>query len=143
MSELAAHHVGVTVCDLDRSVSFYRDTLDLELLSRFDVGGEAFSTGVNVPEAHAEFAHLDAGDLRLELVSYDSTEESVTESKSGAQIDTSGASHIGFTVDDVETYYSELPDDVETLSEPQTTESGTTIFFIRDPEGNLVEVLST
>jgi catechol 2,3-dioxygenase-like lactoylglutathione lyase family enzyme len=31
--------------------------------------------------------------------------------------------------------------DVETLSEPQTTGTGTTILFLRDPDGNLIEVL--
>jgi len=34
-----------------------------------------------------------------------------------------------------------LPDDVETLSGPQTTESGTTIMFVVDPEGNRIELL--
>lgn len=33
------------------------------------------------------------------------------------------------------------PDDVETLSEPRTSSTGTPILFLRDPEGNLVEVL--
>ena len=142
MSEYTAHHVGVTVSDLDRAVSFYRDTLGLELLSRFEVGGEAFATGVAVPGARAEFAHFDAGTVRLELVSYDSTGESATETGSEPRIDVSGTTHIGLTVDDVHARYRELPADAETLSEPQTTESGTTIFFIRDPEQNLVEILS-
>jgi len=30
---------------------------------------------------------------------------------------------------------------VTTLSEPQTTDSGTRICFLQDPEGNLVEAL--
>ena len=143
MSEFTAHHVGITVSDLDQTVSFYRDKLGLDLLTRFEVGGDEFATGVGVPEAHAEFAHLDAGGTRLELVSYDSTTESSSEVGSESRIDAVGTTHVGLAVGDVEGCYAGLPDDVETLSEPQTTESGTTIFFVRDPEGNLVEVLST
>lgn len=143
MAELTAHHVGITVSDLDRAVSFYRDTFGLDLLSRFEVGGKSFATGVAIPGAHAEFAHLDAGGARLELVTYDSTPESGSEDGSERRIDTVGATHVGLTVEDVESCYAELPENVKTLSEPQTTESGTTIFFVRDPEGNLVEVLST
>ncbi|SEG76294.1 Catechol 2,3-dioxygenase [Halobellus limi] len=142
VSEFTAHHVGITVSDLDRTVSFYRDKLGLDLLTRFEVGGEAFSTGVDLPEAHAEFAHLDAGGTRLELVTYDSTSRSASEVGSESRLDTPGTTHVGLAVEDVEDCHAELPDDVETLSEPQTTESGTTIFFVRDPEGNLVEVLS-
>ncbi|MFB6092733.1 MAG: VOC family protein [Haloquadratum sp.] len=138
MTELTAHHVGITVSDLDRTVSFYRDTLGLDVLSRFSVGGASFATGVDVPGASAEFVHLDAGEVRLELVSYDPIGDSEGES----ELDRPGATHVGLTVDDVEAQYEALPDDVETLSEPQTTESGTTLFFLRDPEGNLVEVLS-
>ncbi|WP_144905354.1 VOC family protein [Halobellus captivus] len=138
MSELTAHHVGLTVTDLDRAVTFYTERLGLDVISRFSVGGEAFATGVGVDDARASFVHLDAGNTRLELVSYDSTESS----DDRPQIDRDGAMHIGLTVDDVAAFYEALPSDVETVSEPQTTESGTTILFIRDPEGNLVEVLS-
>lgn len=138
MPEVTAHHVGVTVADLDQSVAFYRDTLGFTELARFSVGGEAFATGVGIADAEASFVHLDAGGVRLELVSYDSTDESAAD----PQIDRAGATHLAFSIDDIEAYYETLPADVETVSEPQTTESGTTIFFIRDPEGNLVEILS-
>ena len=67
----STHHVGVTVSDLDRAIAFYRDELDLDVLAEFSVGGEAFADAVDVPGASADFAHLDAGDVRLELVAYD------------------------------------------------------------------------
>jgi len=44
-------------------------------------------------------------------------------------------------VTNLDAFYDSLPADVETLSPPQTTESGTRICFLRDPEGNLVELL--
>jgi catechol 2,3-dioxygenase-like lactoylglutathione lyase family enzyme len=162
MAELTGHHVGVTVSDLDRAVAFYRDVLGLDVLSRFSVGGDAFATGVGIDGARADFAHLDAGGVRLELVAYESSETDDAPSETDSievgsieagspgndtppaapRLNEPGATHVGLAVDDVEARYAALPDDIETLSEPQTTESGTTIFFLRDPEGNLIEVLS-
>jgi catechol 2,3-dioxygenase-like lactoylglutathione lyase family enzyme len=137
MSDCSAHHFGITVSDLDRAVAFYRDVLGLDVLTRFSVGGEAFSTGVDVDDATGDFAHLDAGDARVELVAYDPEGDAHDSSR----LNQPGATHLGLSVDDLDAFYAGLPDDVETLSEPQTTESGTRILFVRDPEGNLVEVL--
>jgi len=137
MTTLAAHHVGITVTDLDRAVEFYRDTFGLAVLDRFTVSGESFSTGVGVPGATGQFAHLDADGARVELVEYDPEgADAAAES-----VNQAGAKHLGLGVDDLDAFYDGLADDVETLSEPQTTASGTRILFVRDPEGNLVEVL--
>lgn len=137
MSELTAHHTGTTVSDLDRAVEFYRDVLGLTVLDRFTVSGEAFATGVGVPGATGKFAHLDAGGTRVELVEYDPAGETCT----ADALNQRGAKHLGFAVDNVETFFEELPDAVETLSEPQTTSSGATICFLEDPEDNLIEVI--
>lgn len=134
-----AHHYGITVTDLEASVAFYRDVLGLDVLAEFTVGGEAFASGVDVPDASAEFVHLDAGEARIELVSY----EPAGQPHQDSTLNEPGATHLGLAVDDVEAVYEELPADVPTLSEPQTTESGTKILFVRDPEGNLVELLET
>jgi len=135
----SAHHVGITVADLDRAVSFYTDTFGFEVLAEFTVGGEAFAEGVGVPEASGRFAHLDADGVRLELVEYEPEGEPLPT----VTLDRPGAVHFGFAVDDLDAFYATLDPEVETISEPQTTESGTTILFVRDPEGNLVEGLET
>ncbi|MFC4246440.1 VOC family protein [Natribaculum luteum] len=139
MTELTAHHVGVTVTDLEEVLAFYRDVLGFDVLDRFTVSGEAFADGVGVVGATGRFAHLDGGSVRVELVEYDPEGSNCT----ADAINQPGAKHVGFVVDDVAAFYDGLPADVETLSEPRTTESGTTILFLRDPEGNLVEVLET
>ncbi|WP_435097075.1 VOC family protein [Halarchaeum sp. P4] len=137
---LSAHHFGITVSDLDAAVAFYRDVLGLEVLSEFEVSGEGFATGVGVEGASAAFAHLDADGARVELVSYD---PEGADARGGAVNDV-GATHLGLAVDDVEAFYESLPDDVETLSDgPQTTASGSTILFVRDPDGNLIEIIET
>jgi len=133
----SAHHVGITVDNLDRAVEFYSDTFDFPVLSRFEVAGEAFETGVGVDGATAQFAHLDADGMRLELVSY----EPKGDDAAADAINDTSAKHIGFEVADLDAFYADLDDGVETISEPQTTASGTSILFVVDPDGNLIEVL--
>jgi catechol 2,3-dioxygenase-like lactoylglutathione lyase family enzyme len=132
-----AHHVGITVSDLDRAVAFYTDTFDLDVLAEFSVGGEAFADAVDVEGATGSFAHLGAGGARIELVDYD------PEASAGdpPELNRPGAVHVGLGVEDLDAFYAELDSDVETLSPPRTTESGTRILFVRDPDGNLIEVL--
>jgi len=132
-----AHHFGITVSDLGTELAFYRDELGLDVISEFSVGGESFATGVGVPGASGEFAHLDAGGARLELIEYDPAGED----RRGGDVNDAGATHLGLAVEDVRDTYENLSDDVETLSEPQTTETGSNICFLRDPEGNLVELI--
>jgi catechol 2,3-dioxygenase-like lactoylglutathione lyase family enzyme len=136
-SDPAAHHVGITVQDLDRAVEFYREVLGFGELDRFSVSGPEFAAAVNVEGATGTFAHLDAGGTRLELIEYEPEGERMpTEG-----VNRPGATHLGLSVGDVEEFYESLPDTVETVSEPRTTESGSTILFVRDPEGNLVELV--
>ncbi|NHN60100.1 MULTISPECIES: VOC family protein [Halorussus] len=137
MTEPSAHHFGVTVTDLDRAVEFYEETLGLDMLDRFSVSGETFSEGVDVEGATGNFAHLDAGSARVELVEYDPEGED----RDTEHVNQPGAKHLGLVVDDLDDFYEDLPSDVQTLSEPKTTVSGTRILFLRDPEDNLVELI--
>jgi catechol 2,3-dioxygenase-like lactoylglutathione lyase family enzyme len=137
MTNPSAHHFGVTVSDLDRAVEFYRDVLGLEPIERFGVSGEAFSEAVGVKGASGSFAHLEGGGARIELVEYDPEGET----RPRPTVDQPGATHLGLAVDDLDAFHEGLPAAVETVNEPRTTESETRILFVRDPEGNLVEVL--
>lgn len=132
-----AHHFGVTVTDLDAAVRFYSDVFDLDVISRFSVSDGSFADGVGVPDATGRFAHLDAGGARIELVEYDPSGPDAT----AERVNQVGAKHLGLSVDDIDRFYADLPDHVDTLSDPQTTESGTRILFVRDPEDNLVEIV--
>ncbi|USZ71932.1 VOC family protein [Natronosalvus halobius] len=137
MTTPRAHHVGITVSDIESVLPFYRDILEFDVLDRFSVSGEAFADAVDVPDAAGTFAHLEAGDVRIELVEYAPTGTA----RKTPELNHPGATHVGFSVPDIEAFFASLPAEVETLSEPRTTESGTSILFLRDPEENLVEVL--
>jgi catechol 2,3-dioxygenase-like lactoylglutathione lyase family enzyme len=132
------HHTGTTVTDLDTAVAFYRRVFGFDLLDEFTVSGEEFATAVDVPDATARFAHLDGGGgVRVELVEYDPEGEGAA----AERVNQPGAKHLAVAVDDADAFHEGLPDDVETVSGPRTTESGATICFLRDPDGNLVEVI--
>ena len=138
MTELTPHHVGITVSDLDVATEFYQSVFDCEVIAEFSVDGDAFATGVDIPNASAAFVHLDLVSVRLELVAY----EPAGDDRSPADLNDAGATHLGVEVDDVDEFYESLPATVETLSPPQTTATGTKICFLRDPAGTLIEVLN-
>lgn len=137
MASTRAHHVGVTVADLEGAVEFYRDVLGLDVLDRFTVSGEAFASAVGVKGATGEFVHLDADGARVELIEY----EPEGEERTTPSVNQPGATHVGLAVPDLDAFYESLPDGVGTLSEPRTTETGSRILFVRDPEDNLVELI--
>jgi len=88
--------------------------------------------------ADERFSSLQQADgVRIELVEY----EPEGTDTAASDLNQPGATHIGLSVDDLESFTASLPDDVPTISGPQTTESGTTLMFLRDPEGNLIEIL--
>ena len=139
MATLQADHYAVTVSDLDRAVEFYRDTLGLDVVDEFSVSGEGFASAVGVEGATGSFVHLDAGGTRVELVEYDPQGEP----SAADSLDRPGATHLGFTVPDLDAFHDDLPEAVDTLSSPRTTDSGARILFVRDPEGALIEVLES
>jgi catechol 2,3-dioxygenase-like lactoylglutathione lyase family enzyme len=139
MSRPTTHHVGVTVSDLDRTAEFYREVLGLDELDRFTVSGPAFADAVDVDGATGRFVHLDGDGVRIELVEYDPQGPDA----GGDEINRPGATHVAVAVDDLDAFHADLDSSVGTLSGPRTTESGTRILFLRDPEDNLVEVLET
>lgn len=137
MSNPQAHHVGLTVSSLDRALEFYRDALGFPVLDRFEVSGEAFAEVTSVDGAAGSFIHLDAGDVRLELVEYDP----VGAERTRSDINQPGATHLALAVEDADAAFEALPESVEHVGGPRTTDSGTRLGFVRDPDGNLVELL--
>jgi len=63
-------HYGVVVGDMDASLAFYRDTLGMELVDRFEQESEAFDRAVGVANARVELAFLDADGYVVELIDY-------------------------------------------------------------------------
>ena len=106
----ALHHVGITVRDLERSVSFYHDTIGLKFVVPptpwFEGPDLARGLGVDPPVA-LRVALFEVGDgaTWFEVLQYRSP-ASRTE-RAPAQSDI-GAAHVAFHVDDIHATYDRL-----------------------------------
>lgn len=135
------HHLGINVSDIDTSISFYEDILDMELDRRFAASdAQATLNGLAVMETAAEIAFLHGNGCQLELVEYDYPEsENINRGVENHHI---GRSHICFEVSDCVDNYHALKSDVQFLSEPQiASTSDTTIVKCVDPDGHIVEFI--
>ena len=140
---LSANHVGVTVSDLARSMSFYRDLLGFTVsYERGEVTAQYMPLLVGIPGARLKIAGLDIPGLHLDLVEYI---EPRTGTSGGPTSDTANV-HIGFSVDDLWAAYTRLSEaGVRFKSEPVSPTTGPNtggwaVYFV-DPDGVTLEMI--
>jgi len=115
-------HVNLTVSDLDRSIAFYSDLLDLTVRWKGDLDGSRRAAHVGDDNAYlALFQAADQGVVR----------ESYT---------TPGYNHIGFVVDDLEDAAVRLKTLGAEFGEIQDYEPGRRLYCF-DPDGHEVELV--
>lgn len=137
MPQLSLHHQGVSVADLDRAIEFYHTVLGFDMIEQYTLSDNGLATAIGIESVVGNFAHFDAGTARIELVEYGTD----SDGSIAREVYDAGVKHLGLRADNIDQVYEDLPNEIETISEPQTTGSGTRIFFMRDPSGNLIEVL--
>jgi catechol 2,3-dioxygenase-like lactoylglutathione lyase family enzyme len=131
-------HVSFTVGEIDRSVAFY-GRFGYEPARRLQAQGimrtgEASTTDVDVDIV---WLRRSAGGPMLELVRY--VDQPAECARPNSRI---GAAHLCFAVSDILGSYGELTaDGVEFLSAPRQDQFGTGWVYMRDPDGNTVELL--
>ncbi len=119
-------HSMIRVQDLDKSLEFYKQALDLDIAERLDF--EGFSL---------VYLRNEENDMELELTWNEGTEEAYSHG--------SGYGHIAVAVDNLEAEYEKLaglgyePADVkEFFREGQLLAK---FFFVQDPDGYKIEFL--
>ena len=139
----SVNHTSFTVSHLERSISFYRDLLGMELIS---LAGRdpAFAEKVTgIPGANLKVAYLQApGGHRLELIQYFSP----LGKKLDLQTNNVGCAHLAFNVDDLAKMYAALKaKGVQFKSPPQEVPAGpnkgTLTVYLTDPDGITLELL--
>lgn len=120
-------HTCYRVLDLDRSLDFYTDKIGLEFTRKVPIGSDATNAFLSVP-----------GDdePRLELTLNHDREESYPLGE--------GYSHIALLVEDADATAEQLEQagDVDFESKPHAMgNSGSRIFFVRDPDGYRIEFI--
>lgn len=110
------NHVGITVSDLEKSIQFYKDLFDFEVIENISNSGQAF---------------LKMGDILLSLVEV----KGYTNSKDSKNC-------ISFYVDEQD--FDDAIDEIEEMgltivSGPENIRKGQRVVFA-DPDGNLIEL---
>jgi catechol 2,3-dioxygenase-like lactoylglutathione lyase family enzyme len=141
-----AHHTGLTVSDLERSVAFYQ-ALGLEIVMQQESERQYLRDILAMPDAHLKMAHLRLpGDGHvLELFEYVSPKGTLMKHRN---CDPASA-HLCFLVDDLDGTHAGLRPHLEELggsfvSGPVLVDAGANkggaALYLRDPDGFTVEL---
>lgn len=122
-------HVAITVQDMDRAVTFYRDVLGFEVMGELLLNDDTF-----------KLVYLQAGAGRIELFAFT---EKGRRSETPDRNEDPGFKHVAFAVDDVDAVAERLrAHGVSFTVDPVDAPGGVRLAFFHDPAGNLLELVS-
>lgn len=138
------HHVGIPVRNLERSLAWYRDVLDVvETGIEGGGGGPVISEAIRTPDAELRFAFAKCGDLRIEFLEFRSPQ---TADYALRTCDI-GVMHLCFQVDDIDATYDTLKAMGVTfntapirLGPENGALAGYAFVYFRDPDGIPLEL---
>jgi diaminopimelate decarboxylase len=138
-------HVSLTVDDLDRSVGFYCGLLGLTLHDRGRLEPELIEQMTGMPNAEVDYADVDLGSRILELLHH---RTAGVRRPIASRQERPGSVHIGLRVDDAAAVHGRLAAaGFAPLSPPRTLPddgsgwSGSIVFYVRDPDGLMLEIV--
>ena len=141
---IAADHTGITVTNLERSLSFWRDVLGFELSHRAHQTGElaAEITGVAGAEILLAVLKTPTGH-KIELLEYLAPAD---RKRVDPRPCDSGSVHVALTVDDLEQVLSAIASSGwKAAGRPQTLTTGPNagkrVVYVRDPDGTTIEFM--
>lgn len=121
-------HVSIRASDIDRSLSFYKNLLGMELVRRRPI-----------PQNRAEIAFLKDpdGEFALELTHYDDQKDFEQVGYMKRTFD-----HLAFKVEDLQGLVEKVKEaDYNVTDEPFELSPGHWLAFIEDPDGTLIELI--
>lgn len=137
----ALRHTGIVVRDLKKMQRFYQDILGLKLIKKMHESGDYIDTICALKDTRLTTVKLKAGNNGLiELLCFHS-HPSLTKGK--RHLYDIGISHIALTVGDIAKEYRRLKKaGIRFNSKAQISSDGRAkVMFLRDPEGNLIEMV--
>ena len=137
------NHTGLSVSNMDRSLEFYRDTLGLEIERDSILEGDFLAQFTGLPESRVHIVYLGNGDGRhsVELVEF------LNPIAPPQEHNLLGSSHLGFFVDDLDQFYTELSSKGIRFSSPPIERPNATypmsrkMCLAQDPDGNWLEFM--
>ena len=143
MQVRALNHIAVTVSDTQRSLDFYVGKLGLIQVEQHHLPMSSIDTVFGLTGASGTSTRLQVPGQPEILI--DIMELSGAEGGTSVQpLGSIGSTHMAFTVEDLESVVAELrAKGVGFVSDPVTfhlTDGSATVCFMRDPDGNYVEL---
>jgi catechol 2,3-dioxygenase-like lactoylglutathione lyase family enzyme len=142
---LDADHTGITVSNLERSLSFWRDVVGFELSHTAHQTGEMAREITGVPGAELKLAVVKApGGHKIELLEY------LAPSERKPHVDLRpcdvGFVHVALIVDDLGAILERIAvSGWKAAGKPQTLQSGPNagkrVVYVRDPDGTTIEFM--
>jgi catechol 2,3-dioxygenase-like lactoylglutathione lyase family enzyme len=129
---ISAHHVGLTVTDIDRSQAWYREALGLELQLTFELPGEVRGAMLRA-----------GGGARVELFEVPGAKPGLSFADPPTAMRQAGFGHVAFETDDLDGAYARALDaGASPVWAPrQSPEPDRRMAFIHDPDGHLIELI--
>ena len=140
---MGLHHTAISTPDLERCMGFYCDLLGAELVERFawDRGYKRGDKVLQLENSAARGAFLKVGKAHLEIFEFSSPE--AAPQNPARPVCDHGLTHLCFVVDDCRSEYRRLlAAGMEFHCTPEVSDDGCVYTYGRDPDGNVVEVLS-
>ena len=138
-------HVGISVTNLERSLIFYRDILGFKIQRTMNEKGDFINKILSNSDVNVKTVKLSVNDgtTLIELLEFKNPKPTIDD----INIENIGASHVAFTVYEIDKFYKKLLEKgIKFNSEPQTSPDGyAKVAFCEDPDGmpiELVEVLN-
>lgn len=138
------HHTSRTVSDMERSLGFYRDLLNMPVSLDTEMSGPMLEREVGMPGARLRFVLLETGGpTKLELLQYYTP--AGTPFPADAKPADVGAHHVALLVDDLREAHAVLSEAGVTFTwPPQEVDAGAFeghwTAYCYDPDGLVVEL---
>ncbi len=139
----AVDHTGFTVSSLDDALAFWIDGLGFTLSHRGEMGGAFLDQVTGVPGAAVRAATLLGPGHNIELLEYTAPADRGASPPRPCDL---GAAHVAFVVDDLPALLERAArHGFHPAGEPQPIpagrRSGTTVVYLRGPDGLTVELM--
>jgi len=133
-------HIGISVIDLEDSVKFYSEIMQMNIEYRTRNKGEIISRVVDVKNADMDVCVLEKNNLRIELLDYKNDERKKLINHPNQ--DQPGLIHISFLVDNVDKEYERIKAlGYEFNSPPMVArENGPKITYFKGPDNVVIEI---
>jgi|TARA_B110000014_G_scaffold264249_1_gene264390 methylmalonyl-CoA/ethylmalonyl-CoA epimerase len=138
---IEVRHIGIVVKNIENSLKFYRDILELEIQRTMDESGDYINNMLGLENVKVKTVKLSApsGPTLVELLEFSNPEGNPL----SRNVHDLGASHVAFTVSNIDEIYQKLTESgVKFNAPPQLSPDGyAKVTFCLDPDNTPVELV--